>query len=177
MSEETKAPQGTEEAPAPIDPRVEKATAFLETVKGKITARFGEGVIEEALLAKFQPTFVLKKEHYLEVVTFLKDEPSLAFIYPEAMAGTDYMDKGYLEVYAYIHSFVMDADIAVKVRTERENASVPSLASLFPGYNWEEREIFDLLGINFEGHPDMRRIMNTDEWNGHPLRKDYVVQD
>jgi NADH-quinone oxidoreductase subunit C len=183
MSEETKAQDAkaaadaakAEEVPAPVDPRVEKATGQLEFLKGKIVAKFGEDVLEEAGLKQFRPTFVIKRDHWVQVVSFLKNDESLAFTYPEAMAGTDYKD--YIEVYALLHSFKLDQDVSLKVRTPRDNASVPSLVSLFPGYNWEEREIFDLLGVNFEGHPDMRKIMLTDDWKGHPLRKDYVVMD
>ena len=63
------------------------------------------------------------------------------------------------------------------MRTPREEATVPSITPIFAGFNWEEREIFDLLGVTFTGHPDLRRIMLEDEWQGHPLRKDYVVMD
>jgi len=178
MSEETKKPAAaTEEAPAPVDPRVEQANAFLEGVRSKIVAAFGDAVIEEAGLAKHQPTLVIQNDKWAEVVDYVKQEPSLAFVYPEAMAGTDYMEKGYIEVYLLVHSFVRAGDLALKVRTPRDEAKVPSVTSTFPGTNWEEREIYDLLGVTFVGHPDLKRIMNTDDWNGHPLRKDYVVQD
>ncbi|MFD2170187.1 NADH-quinone oxidoreductase subunit C [Tumebacillus lipolyticus] len=180
MSEETKAPEATkatEETPEPVDPRIEKANGQLELVKSKVVAKFGEEVIEEALLAKFQPTLVIQNERWADVVEFLKVTDELGFVYPEAMAGTDHMAKGYFEVYLYLHSFVLDMDLAVKVRTGREEPSIPSVTHLFSGVNWEEREIFDLLGVPFTGHPDMRRIMLEDHWQGHPLRKDYVVKD
>ncbi|ASS73859.1 hypothetical protein CIG75_01965 [Tumebacillus algifaecis] len=185
MSEETKAPEATkaaapqaaEETPEPVDPRIESATAKLELLKGKITAQFGADVIEEAFLAKFQPSFVIKNESWPAVVEYLKVTDELSFVYPEAMAGTDHMAKGYCEVYLYVHSFVLDMDVALKVRTPRDEAAIPSVAHIFSGVNWEEREIFDLVGIKFPGHPDMRRIMLEDHWQGHPLRKDYVVMD
>ncbi|MGZ4123264.1 MAG: NADH-quinone oxidoreductase subunit C, partial [Tumebacillaceae bacterium] len=124
---------------------------------------------------QFTPTLIIKNENWFDVMEYVKNDPSLMFIYPECMAGTDYKD--YIEVYVNIHSFELDYDVAFKVRTPRDNASVPSITPLFGGLNWEEREIFDLLGVNFVGHPDMRRIMLPDEWQGHPLRKDYVVKD
>jgi len=65
----------------------------------------------------------------------------------------------------------------LKVRVPREAPSVASVASVWAGADWHERETFDLFGIVFEGHPNLRRIMMTDDWIGHPLRKDYVYQD
>lgn len=68
----------------------------------------------------------------------------------------------------------MHAGIFLKTRLPRENPVVPSVVDLWPAANWHEREAFDLMGIRFEGHPDLRRILLTDDWVGHPLRKDYV---
>lgn len=180
MSEENnKAPvaaeKATEETPAPVDPRIEKANEALSFIQGKITSEFGEAAIEEAGLKQFVPTFVIKNELYAEVAEFLKTEQSLLFNYPQCMAGTDYKD--YIEVYFLIHSTEKGYDVAIKARGDRENGSVPTLSAVYAYCNWEEREIYDLLGLNFRNHPDMRRIMLQDEWNGHPLRKDYVVRD
>lgn len=176
MSEETKAPAAAkEEAPKPVDPRETAAQEVLDQIKSRVVAKFGEEVLEEAKLAKFQPTLLIKNDRFLEVATFLKTEQTLAFTYPEMMAGTDY--KEHMEVVALLHSFELDKDLLIKTRTPRENPTVQSLVPIFSGFDWEEREIFDLLGIHFEGHPDLRTILLPDEWQGHPLRKDYVVMD
>lgn len=169
-----------EKAPEPEkepDPRLIEAQQRLETLKGKIAAKFGDAAIEEADVKKFTPTLVIKPEYWVDTVEYVKTDPSLLFFYPEAMAGTDYKDKGYIEVFTLLHSFELDYDIALKVRGPRDNGSVPSITPIFSGFNWEEREIYDLLGLRFEGHPDLRRIMLEEEWQGHPLRKDYVVMD
>lgn len=169
-----------EKAPEPEkepDPRLIEAQQRLETIKGKIAAKFGDAAIEEADVKKFTPTLVIKPEYWVDTVEYVKTDPSLLFFYPEAMAGTDYKDKGYIEVFTLLHSFELDYDIALKVRGPRDNGSVPSITPVFSGFNWEEREIYDLLGLRFEGHPDLRRIMLEEEWQGHPLRKDYVVMD
>jgi NADH-quinone oxidoreductase subunit C len=68
----------------------------------------------------------------------------------------------------------MHAGIFLKTRVPRENPVVRSVVDLWPAANWHEREAFDLMGIHFDGHPDLRRILLTDDWVGHPLRKDYV---
>jgi NADH-quinone oxidoreductase subunit C len=167
-------------APAPEpepDPRLVEAQSRLETIKGKLVAKFGEGAVEEADVKKFTPTLLIKPEYWVDLIDYVKQDPSLKLNYPEMMAGTDYKDKGYFEVVVMLHSFELDWDVNFKVRSEREKASIPSITPLFEGLNWEEREIFDLLGIDFPGHPDMRRVMLEDDWKGHPLRKDYVVQD
>ncbi|HEU4964174.1 MAG TPA: NADH-quinone oxidoreductase subunit C [Bacilli bacterium] len=181
MSEETKAPGSAkaseEEAPAPVDPRVERATELLDLVKAKIVEKFGEEAVEEAEVKQFRATLVIQTAKWAEVVEFVKTEPSLLFVYPQLMAGTDFMAKGYCEVYTMLHSFQLDQDLSLKVRADRDNAVVPSITPIFSGFNWEEREIYDLVGITFEGHPDMRRIMLEDYWEGHPLRKDYVVKN
>ncbi|UOF91575.1 NADH-quinone oxidoreductase subunit C [Fodinisporobacter ferrooxydans] len=162
---------------APPDPRRLEAQKVLDELRAKVEKEFGTGVLEEALLAKFRPTLVVKNDAWLDVVTYLKNEPSIALDYVECMAGTDYPAKGYIEVAVYVQSMTQNYYICVKARADRENPALPSLASVFQGVNWEEREIFDLLGVQFTGHPDLRRIMMPDDWKGHPLRKDYSVMD
>ncbi|GIM45695.1 hypothetical protein DNHGIG_12440 [Collibacillus ludicampi] len=157
--------------------KTEAAQKVLDLVKGKIVAQFGEDVLEETMLKKYQPTFVIKREHWREVVNFLRLEPSLAFDYPEAFAGTDYPAQGYIEVVVYLYSMKTGLCITVKTRTPRDHAEVPSLVPVYAGANWEEREIYDLLGVKFTDHPDLKRIMLPDDFNGHPLRKDYSVWD
>lgn len=179
MSEETKAPETkapeAEAAPEPVDPRIFTATERLDFLKRKVVQKFGEDVLEAAELKQFQPTITIKNEHWVEVVEFFKTDAALGFTYPELMAGADY--KEHIEVYALVHSFTLDTDVALKTRTPRDTPSVPSITHLFAGFNWEEREIYDLLGVEFPGHPDLRRIMLEDHWKGHPLRKDYVVEN
>jgi NADH-quinone oxidoreductase subunit C len=162
---------------APPDPRAIEAQQVLDTIRKIVESKFGAEVFEETLVAKFRPTFVIKPQYWVDVMAFLKQDPSLAFDYVECMVGTDYPAKGYIEVAVYVQSLSKNHFINAKVRADRDNPVIPSLTSLFRGVNWEEREIFDLLGVTFEGHPDLRRIMMPDDWKGHPLRKDYSVMD
>lgn len=157
------------------DPKKEAAQQKLEYFQKLITAKFGEAVLEETLLAKYQPTFVIKRENWREVAEFLRYDNDCLFDYPEAMAGTDYPAKDYIEVVLYIYSMTHANFITIKTRTPREKASLPSLTPIYKGVNWEEREIFDLLGVTFNGHPDLRRIMMPEDYEGHPLRKDFSV--
>ncbi|MBS3956276.1 MAG: NADH-quinone oxidoreductase subunit C [Clostridiales bacterium] len=84
------------------------------------------------------------------------------------------VDRGeFFEYVNRLHSQSLSASISLKCALPRQDARVASLTSLWPAANWHERETYDLFGIVFEGHPDLRRILLPDEWEGHPLRKDY----
>ncbi|MCY0902464.1 MAG: NADH-quinone oxidoreductase subunit C [Firmicutes bacterium] len=157
--------------PAPPDPRVVAATATAEEIRASIAAHLGADAVEDASATKEIPILRIAREKWRQTVEFLKDRPEHAYNYVELFAGTDYKD--YIEVVVYLYSTEHGSYIHVKTRTPREDASLPSLTPVFAGVNWEEREVYDLLGIHFEGHPDLRRIMMWEEWNGHPLRKDY----
>lgn len=158
-------------AAAPPDPRAVTATALADSIKASIETHCCADAVEETGAAKTIPLLRIAAHKWREVVLFLRDFEDHQYDYVELMAGTDYKD--YIEVVVYLYSMKRRTYITVKTRTPRNAASLPSLASVFPGVNWEEREIYDLLGVHFEGHPDLRRIMMWDEWKGHPLRKDY----
>lgn len=158
-------------APAPPDPRVIEATAYAESLKAEIEKACGAGVIAEISATKSLPVLRVEQDAWYAVVKFLKEDPEQQFLYIRVFAGTDYKD--YIEVIFEVHSFVRGRRIRLKTRTPRDPATLESLTPLFAGLNWEEREAYDLLGIHFTGHPDLRRIMMWEEWNGHPLRKDF----
>ncbi|MCL6598398.1 MAG: NADH-quinone oxidoreductase subunit C [Alicyclobacillus macrosporangiidus] len=164
-------------APPPPDPRVEAAKAKAEQVKAAIVAQLGEDAVEEVGAAHFVPMLVIRKQDWPAAVDLLRTHPDWRTNYLEFMAGTDYKDKGYIEVVIYLQSTELGHFICLKTRTDRDQAEIPSLFSVFPGVNWEEREIYDLLGVTFTGHPDLRRIMMWDDFKGHPLRKDYNEWD
>lgn len=159
------------EKPSPKQP-------WLDRLVGRLKERFGEGVVEEASinrLSQDRPTLVVNKEHWLEVARFLKEDPELSFVYLSDIVGVDYVQ--YMEVVYHLVSIAHREHLTVKVRTDREEPSVPSVVSVWAGANWQEREAYDLLGIRFAGHPDLRRIMLPEDWVGHPLRKDYEPYD
>ncbi|BCJ87729.1 NADH-quinone oxidoreductase subunit C [Effusibacillus dendaii] len=164
-----------EAAPQKPDPKKEAAQKELDRFRQQIVAKFGESVLEEAVLAKYQPTFVIKREDWRNVIEYLRFDESLLFDYPEVMAGTDYPDKGYIEVVLYLYSMKHGYFVTLKTRAPRDNAEVPSVTPIYGGVNWEEREIYDLLGVTFTDHPDLRRIMMPEDYEGYPLRKDFSV--
>ena len=136
-------------------------------VATKIANRFPEAVVEtdnEAIL--------LKSESIFEVVEYLQNNPELEFDYLNYIAAVDYYD--YFELVYQLTSINYNHSLVLKTRCyDRENPSVPSIVSLYKGADFQEREIYDLMGINFAGHPNMKRIVLWDGFKGHPLRKDY----
>lgn len=159
------------EEPSPMQP-------VLDHIVHVITRELGDGVIEEAYvnrLAKHVPTIVVKNERWRETARLLRDHPELAFDYLSTLVGIDH--ETHLEVYYHFDSFQKGHRLAVRVKADREKATVPSVTGIWPGADWPEREAYDLVGIRFEGHPNLKRILLPDDWVGHPLRKDYQPLD
>ncbi|MEW9671186.1 NADH-quinone oxidoreductase subunit C [Ammoniphilus sp. 3BR4] len=167
----------TEEAAAPKEPSPKQP--ILDHIVKIISQELGNDVIEESYVkenSKHMPTLVVKREKWLETATLLKNHPELSFDYVSNLLGVDY--KSHMESVTYFYSYPKKHSLAVRVKTkDREDTKIASIANLWAGANWHERESYDLLGIVYEGHPDLRRIMLTDDWVGHPLRKDYEQYD
>lgn len=144
-----------------------------EKLLGQLKARF-PGSPLQAVYHPQRPRIHLPAEHWRPLAEYLRHEPSLKFDWLRCLTGVDYAADGQMCVVYDLWSFEHRHDLAVKVFTPRSAPSVPSVADLWPAADWHEREAFDLLGILFAGHPDLRRILLADDWDGHPLRKDYV---
>lgn len=156
---------------APPDPRAERAKEIAETLKATVVAQLGDAAVEATGAAHVVPMLLVRNADWAKTVELLRVQPEWQLNYAECMAGTDYPD--YIEIVVYLQSTALGHWVCLKTRTPRDNANVPSLVASHPGLNWEEREIYDLLGVHFADHPDLRRIMMWDEFEGHPLRKDY----
>lgn len=166
MSEEEK-----KEPPSPRQPELDRVAQLLRDA-------VAADAVEEASLNELNgdmPMIVVKAERWPEAARLLKSHDELGFLYLRNVSGVDY--ETHLEVVYHLLSLATRRDLAVKVRTGREGASVPSATPVWAAANWNEREIYDLLGVDFPGHPDLRRIMMPDDWVGHPLRKDYEPLD
>jgi len=120
-----------------------------------------------------QDSLVVNSESWLAVATFLKDTPGLDFDYLTSITAVDYYD--FFEVVYHLTSLKHNHSLVVKTRCyEREKPSLPSVVSLWRGADLQEREIYDLMGISFDGHPNLKRIFLWQGFHGHPLRKDYL---
>ncbi len=115
----------------------------------------------------------VKPEVILDLLSFLKNTPELDFDMPHCISGVDYKSGEDLGVTYSLTSIKYKHWVNVKVRVPRENPVLKSCVAMYPGMDWHEREAFDLLGVIFDGHPNLRRILCADDWEGYPLRKDY----
>ena len=107
-----------------------------------------------------------------DVCRFLKTESELQFTSLMCLSGVDYEDK--MEVVYHLHSLLHNHRVTLKVELPRENPKLPSVTPVWKAANWHEREAYDMFGIVFEDHPNLRRILLPDDWEGFPLRKDHV---
>lgn len=115
--------------------------------------------------------FLVNPDHLVEVATAIRDE--LGYDYLSSVTGVDYPAEGVLEVVYHAFRSTGGPALVFKAQTPREEAVVPSLVGVYPGADLQERETWDLLGIRFDGHPDLRRILLWEGFHGHPLRKDW----
>ncbi|MGG0237459.1 NADH-quinone oxidoreductase subunit C [Bacillus rhizoplanae] len=151
---------------------------YLDAYVQAVAAKFGEGVLEDFYintLSKDVPTLIVKPKHYYEVMELLKVDPEFAFDYMSELHATDFVT--HMEVYVHLFSYGKRQPVAVKVKLDRDEPKVSSIVPLWSGADWPEREAYDLLGVVFEGHPNLKRILMPDDWIGYPLRKDYEPFD
>jgi len=118
-----------------------------------------------------EQAIIIPPHHLLEVAQFLKNDPSLHFDYNMVITASDWIER--VDVVYYFMSYQHLHIVALKVQLPNDALEVDSLCSLWVSANWFEREVYDLFGVHFAGHPDLRRIMMPQDWEGHPLRKNY----
>jgi NADH-quinone oxidoreductase subunit C len=142
----------------------------------RLQARFADQ-IEETHSKLGDDTAVLKRDRLVEVLTFLRDDPDLAFNLPIDLTVVDWYQKREprFEVVYHLYSTSKKHRVRLKVRVEEDDAVVPSSWPVWPGFDWYEREAWDLYGVRFEGHPNPTRIMMWEGFQGHPLRKDFPI--
>ncbi len=123
-----------------------------------------------------QPALLVDREHVFAVAGFLKDAPGLQLDFCSCVTGVDYLEAGHIEVVYHLYSVALKhGPVVLKVRTPRalDDCHVPSLTPVWRGCEFQEREAYDLFGVKFDGHPDLRRILMWDEFEDFPMRKDY----
>ena len=134
-----------------------------------------DGSVESYVVAFGELTVVAKRDKIVSVLRMLHDDTRCRFINITDIAGADYPGREErFEVVYHLLSPTQNLRIRVKVSTD-ENALVPSVTDLFPGADWYEREAYDMYGILFSGHPDLRRLLTDYGFDGHPLRKDFPL--
>jgi NADH-quinone oxidoreductase subunit C len=117
--------------------------------------------------------FRVRPERIADLCVFLRDEPELRFDFLQSLTAVDWPKRDVQEIVYHLFSYRHRHSLCVKADVPRGAPRLPSVAAIWPTANWQEREQFDLLGVVFEGHPDLRRILMPDDWVGHPMRKDF----
>jgi NADH-quinone oxidoreductase subunit C len=148
--------------------------AELEALGAHVASSLGEAIVHH-VVAFDELTVVARAEDIVRVITFLRDDPQCQFISFIDLAGVDYpgREKRFDVVYHLLSPRLLRR-IRIKVETD-EQTPVPSIIDVFPAANWFEREAYDLFGILFFGHPDLRRILTDYGFEGFPLRKDFPM--
>lgn len=139
----------------------------------RLKTRFEAAVGDCNLQAK-DPSIAIQPAAIAEVGRFLRDEPELAFDCLSNETGVDYKARNQIEVVYHLYSYRHRHAVVLKVAVPRDTPVLPTVEGVWKAANWMEREIFDLLGVIFEGHPDLRRLLMPEDWIGYPLRKDFV---
>ncbi|WP_420577292.1 NADH-quinone oxidoreductase subunit C [Ekhidna sp.] len=149
----------------------------FEEVKSLIEAGFPGAVLGEDE-ASTPKALLIHKDHVVNVCSLLHTYEKTYFDSLSCLTGLDNgEEKNTMEVIYNLYSIPFDLHLALKVELDRSKPEIDSVTKIWRTADWHEREAYDLLGIQFKGHPDLRRILLPDDWEGHPLRKDYVEQE
>jgi NADH-quinone oxidoreductase subunit C len=143
-----------------------------QEIHERLKARFGDdvGPLSEP---KIDPFCTVKRERIVEICRFLKGEPGIELDFLEDLTAVDWPKRNVIEVVYHLLSYEHRHVLVLKVEADRAAPSVATVEGVWKTANWFEREVYDLFGVDFPGHPDLRRLMLPDDWVGHPLRKDY----
>ncbi|MGH7480778.1 MAG: NADH-quinone oxidoreductase subunit C [Longimicrobiales bacterium] len=142
----------------------------------RVMPAYDEGV-EMVVVDRDEMTFHVRREHLVEVMRTLRDEPALRFEMCMGVSGVHFPEQRGRELHAVypLLSVTHNRRIRVEVTCPDEDPHIPSVVSVFPGNDWHERETYDFFGVVFDGHPALTRIEMPDDWPGHPQRKDYPL--
>jgi NADH-quinone oxidoreductase subunit C len=152
-------------------------------IKALLVARFGEDAVLGEETGGLQSALLIKPEMIAEVCLELRDNPATYFDFLSCLTGVDYgtIENRFGVVY-HLASIPFNTQLTLKISTPNSREpddlpSFPSVSSVYKTAEWHEREAYDMVGIFFENHPDLRRILLPDDWEGYPLRKDYVAAE
>ena len=170
MAEDVKgpAPPTPPDPPPPADVR---PPAFIPAIERALA-----GAIEQVSYFVGDWTLIAGRDRLLDVMRWLRDDRAARFDFCSDVTATDWPSRAQrFDVIYVLYSVHYRHRLRVKVRAG-EADPVPSVAGIWPAANWLEREVWDMFGVAFDGHPDLRRILMPDEWQGHPQRKDYPLE-
>jgi NADH-quinone oxidoreductase subunit C len=148
-------------------------TMDIAAIQKKLEEKFG-GAIGPVTQGHVAPWIEVDPEAIDAVAACLQGDHDTLFECLSNLSGVDYPARGHIQVVYHLVSYAHGHEVTLKVNTDREDPKVKTVTGAWAGANWLEREVYDLLGVDFVGHPDLRRILLPEDWVGNPLRKDYV---
>ncbi|MBN2496631.1 MAG: NADH-quinone oxidoreductase subunit C [Deltaproteobacteria bacterium] len=143
----------------------------IETIQARLLELVPESSWSDG--AAGDPFAALPADGWHAACLAVRDDPALGFDFLRSLSGVDRPADDRIEVVAHLFSYKHRHALVLKTHTGRDGGALPSIHDVWPAAEWYEREIFDLLGVRFEGHRDLRRLLMPEDWQGHPLRKDY----
>lgn len=149
---------------------------LLNKINDKLNEHFAGAVISAEMLYDY-PVFIIKSEQIHSVLEFLKNDNELNFHFLTDLTGVQTEDEKQLGVIYHLHNMPKNLRVRVKTFVDIHKPEVPTATDLWLGANWMERETYDFFGIKFKGHPNLKRILNVDEMDIFPLRKEYPLED
>lgn len=147
-----------------------------EKIISALKEKFEGDVLQVELLYDFL-TITLKKDQIISIIRHLYDHPDTQFQYLTTLCGIHFPDQNQIAVMYQLHSLTKNYRIRLKIYLPAENPVTPTLTTVFPAANWLERETYDFFGVIFEGHPNLKRILNVEDMIIFPLRKEYPLED
>ena len=153
-------------------------TTLLDTVGEKLKAKFGEGIISSEQQYDF-PVFTVNINVIYDVLKFLKEDDEMGYTFLTTMCGLHYPNHAGKEigVMYQLHNMQKNLRIRLKTFVSVNEPKVPTVTTLFPTANWMERQEYDFFGIQFTGHPNLKRILNVDDMVAFPMRKEFPLED
>jgi NADH-quinone oxidoreductase subunit C len=152
---------------------------LLEIVRAKLQDKIGDALLSAEQHYDF-PVFIIEKDALKDTLRFLKEDTELHFHFLTTLCGIHYPElppeQEFWMMYQ-LHNLPQNTRIRVKTFMSRGDMDVPTMTDLWPAANWMERQEYDFFGFNFTGHPNLKRILNMDEMNYFPLRKEYPLED
>ncbi len=149
---------------------------LLNKVNEKLGAQFAEGIESAEMLYDF-PVFTIHKDKIHDVLKFLKEDEELNFHFLTDLTGMQTADEKQLGVIYHLHNMPKNYRVRLKTFFDINKPEVATAPDLWPSANWMERETYDFFGVRFKGHPNLKRILNVDEMDIFPLRKEYPLED
>lgn len=151
---------------------------MIENIKTLLTERIDPRTIEEVQENGLQPALYIRQEYLIKVCELLRDTEDFYFDFLANITAVDYFPDPFFEVVYHLTSLPYQTQVTLKVRVVADRdlnqlPEVPSVVSVWRTADWHEREAYDLVGVYFTNHPDLRRILMPEDWQGYPLRKDY----